>query len=345
MSVEMINEAICDRPEILCDALEIEGKIYNDKMDVACHIHGGDNPHGMTIYFNEYYGRRGCFKCHTRSCQNTFKSTLLGLTRGILSNRYCGWSKPGDKIYGWNDTLKYLQGLYNIDGAESVDPAKTDRNNFIRQCGDIEEKKDYICTRDKYMRTLTSPSKYFNRRGFSESVLNEYDIRHYSGNTYVYQSRSIIPVFNDENRLLRGFTARSEDNREPRWLYSGGFPAATSLFNYAKASEHIRRKHSVILTEGPLDVLCLREAGINECIAIWGASAWNDYKRYLLDKLGVMRVVLALDNDAAGAAGREKIIRDTRRYYNTTEVLLPDGKNDIADLTIEEIKSLFKGII
>lgn len=343
---EIINNAICDSPEILLASLGLEEEIHNDRINCECFVHGGDNKHGMSIYFNDYHDVRGRWKCHTNNCQVVFLNTLVGMVRGILSNRHCGWSKPGDKIYNWQSTLDYLKNLYNVDGDLKVDQTTVERNKFIRNCKCITDSysDSYICSREKYLRTLTSSSTYLLGRGFSEGILNEYEVRHYTGYTKLYISRSIIPIFDEKNRHLRGFTARSERNQEPKWVYSTGFSTSTNLFNYTFASKYIRKSRRCIIVEGPLDVFRLREAGINDCVAIFGANAWNDYKRYLLDKLGVMKLVVVLDNDEAGLAGREKIRKEAGRFYNIMDIVLPDSVNDVADMSIEQVKELFRKV-
>ena len=305
-----VNDAICNNPELLWDDLGLEGEIYNEHANISCPVHNSSKRQSLSIYFNDYGQTRGRWKCHTRSCQKVFRNSVIGFVRGILSNRHCNWAKPGDKVYGWKATLDYLKGLYGIDGASIIDPGEVERKKFIRNCHCVEEPlkdKVRICTKEKYLKAFTSPSTYLQSRGFSEELLNEYDIRHYTGSDYVYQRRSIIPIYDDENRWLIGYTGRSEDNRTPKWMDSNMFPKSTSLFNYDNAIESIKKSRCVVITEGPLDVLKLRQAGIDNCVALWGAAGWNDYKKYLLDKLGVMKLVLVLDNDEAGRDGTERI--------------------------------------
>lgn len=245
----------------------------------------------------------------------------------------------------FGDTIRYLQGVYGINGVSKIDPAKADRRKFSNcHCGTEKEQKPYICTREQYLRHFKTPSNYFIERGFSPEVLQRYDVRHYTGNDYVYFNRSCIPVYDETNRYLRGFTSRSECNQNPKWLYSPQFPSSTSLFNLFNAKDRIVKTKTVILVEGPLDCLRLVEAGISECVALWGLN-FNDYKRYLLDKLGVMRLVLALDNDKAGHEAAQTIEEANRRLYNMVRVQLPDDIKDIAKMSIEQVKQLFGSIL
>lgn len=343
MIVETINNAICDDPEILWSALDLEGEINNEHANIACPIHNSSNSHSLSIYFNNYGEIRGRWKCHTKNCQNVFKNSIIGFTRGILSNRHCNWKKSGDKIYGWNNTINYLKGLYNIDGALKIDPKIIEKKNFIRNCFCIEDEKEesYICTLESYLRHYTSPSQYFRKRGFSDKVLEKYYVRNCDRPNSKFYRRSIVPVLDETNRFLIGISCRSTCNQEPKWLNSDNFPASTSLYNYNNASEFIRRNRTAIITESPGCVWKLYEAGIYNTVGIWGATGWNDYKKYLLDKLGVMKLVLALDNDEAGRLGTAKIKKDVERIYNTVDIVLPSEFNDIGEMQIDTIKDLF----
>lgn len=337
---EIINDLIYDRPEILLASLGIEEKVLCNRLSISCPVHSGDNPQGVTLYFNEYNGYKGRWVCWTGGCEKTFKRSLIGFCRGVLSVRHCRWSRPGDKIFSWGETLKYLCSIYGINSNYSFIKKDTDRDNFISICQSPTEKKDrFIMTKDYYLKVNSTPSEYFRERGFSDEVLRKYGVYSCVNPTKPFYRRSLIPVFNGDN--LIGISARSECNEEPKYKYTKGFPSATSLYNIGFASEYIRKSRTCVITESPTCVWRLEEVGIHNGVAIWSALAWNDCKQRLLDKLGVMKLVLALDNDSAGQAGRQKIREAAGRFYNIVDIVLPDSVNDLADMTVEQVKELF----
>lgn len=344
MTVEIINDAICDRPEILWDDLGLEGEIYNEHYSSNCIIHDGDKKDALNVYFNQYGSVRGRWVCATRGCHKTFRNSVIGFCRGVLSSRHCGWSKPGDEIYGWSDTLKYIKQLYGIDGstkAQSINSEKKKFNNAFGGYNQTKEKK-IICTKEKYLWYYSSPPQYFRERGFSSETLEKYNVRYCdSPNSKLYR-RCCVPVFDGEARNVIGISARTTCDEEPKWRNTTNFPASTSLYNYEFASEYIKRSRTAIIVEGPADIWKLYEAGIYNAVGIWGTEL-NDYKKFLLDKLGVMKLVLALDNDKAGRDAIEKIKRETGRIYNTVEIALPSEFNDIGETPIDIIKNIFKG--
>lgn len=344
---EIINNAICDNPEILLASLGLEEEIRNDRINTRCHIHDGNNTHAMSIYFNEYYSVRGRWVCYTNNCQMLFKKSLIGMVRGILSNRHCGWSKPGDKIYGWNATLNYLKELYGIDGSFEINPADIERRKFINSChcDQISNKnKGIIFSKEKYLKYYSSPPQYLYERDFSDEILEKYNVRYCnSPNSKLYR-RCCIPVFDDTYRNVIGISARTTCDQKPKWYNTTDFPSSTNLYNYNFASKSIRHYRSVIIVESPLNVFKLEESNIHNSVCIWSATGWNDYKRYLLDKLGVMKLVLALDNDEAGLQGRQQIHESAGRFYNIVDIRIPPEFNDVADMSVEQIQQLFKGV-
>ncbi len=92
-----------------------------------CWVHSGDNCHAMSLYEKD-----GVYKwvCHTRNCQQTFNSSIIGFTRGILSNVKEGWEKPGDRLYSFSLTLEYLKELYGLtDSNLQIDHEAIEKKN------------------------------------------------------------------------------------------------------------------------------------------------------------------------------------------------------------------------
>lgn len=138
-----------------------------------------------------------------------------------------------------------------------------------------------------------------------------------------------------------GITGRTTiSGYSPKWVFSDGFPAAGSLFNYWFASDAIRVLRTVILVESPLNVLRLEEAGIRNALAFYGGSGLTPAKLFLLDKLGTMKIVLITDNDEAGEAYAVSIPKAINRQYNYQRIVLPDGVNDVADMSVEDVKTV-----
>lgn len=88
--------------------------------------------------------------------------------------------------------------------------------------------------------------------------------------------------------------------------------------------------------------------GLFDCLRLWccGKVAvagfgclFSDYQMTLLEGLPTRKLILATDSDSAGMSARKKI-RARIKNKLITEVVLPNGKKDIGELTDEEIDNL-----
>lgn len=80
---------------------------------------------------------------------------------------------------------------------------------------------------------------------------------------------------------------------DPKYLYPSGVVKSALLFNYSPAA-----RTSVVLVEGAMDAVACWEVG-HQAFALYGSTLHPSQIR-LLCRTGVMRVVLAMDNDKAG---------------------------------------------
>ena len=336
ITTDQITEIMIKDIDVLLNDLGIEMTECGDRLYCPCPIHGGDNPNAFSIYLD-----RDRFYCYTHECHKSTFNSLIGFARMMLSVRHCDWSEPGDTLFPFSKTLNYIKGLYGIDG----EVARIQTNKHTPKTTKKPIKPYILGDRKKYLAYNNGRPDYFIKRGFSEQILKKYDVYTCVLRDNRYFNRVTIPVYDEANRNVIGISGRTICDEEPRWKYTYKFPCAYTLFNLNYASEYIRRSRSVILTEGPLDIFRLEEAGIHNAVAIWSALAWNDCKKMLLDKLGIVKIVLALDNDDAGRAGREKVKRAIGSFYNIVDAVIPAKAKDIADLTIAETKEVFQNIL
>ena len=88
--------------------------------------------------------------------------------------------------------------------------------------------------------------------------------------------------------------------------------------------------------------------GLFDCLKLWSSGRpavagfgclFSDKQIKQLKALPVRKLILALDNDKGGRDGTERI-RKLVRNKLITEVVIPNGKKDIGELTEEEINDL-----
>lgn len=143
-----------------------------------------------------------------------------------------------------------------------------------------------------------------------------------------------IPVRDSYGHLL-GIIYRRFSGR-PRYSYPKGFARGKSLF----ASWMIRGEiHSVVLVEGPLDAIALWNAEIPS-VALLGSSI-SPGQVDLLRKLDIHRVLVMLDNDAAGIAATAKVM-DALRGSGIKRGRVVYGHPDPGEMTPAELRRVIK---
>jgi DNA primase len=127
-----------------------------------------------------------------------------------------------------------------------------------------------------------------------------------------------------------------------KWINSTGFNGENYLYNYWFAKEFVKKTHTAILVEGAGDVWRLEEAGIKIGFGLFGAHL-TDKQSQKLEKLPIINLIIATDNDDAGKKARALIKEKLWRHYNIFDIE-PENK-DVGDLSIEQIYSTFNPIL
>lgn len=353
--LKLICDALCDNIDTVLEKLGIEHKQSGKMITMSCPIHGGDNLSAINLYPDgESY--RGNWKCRTHHCEQTFKSSIIGFIRGVLSHNQLGWIKPGDDTVHFIVALNFAKQILNNDLSHyKISRCQVEKNNFSSFVGSI--KKDSLeesvpqISRATIQKSLEIPSQYFINRGFSSTILSKYDVGLCNKQDKEMYCRAVAPIYDIDHKYMVGCTGRSIFDKcincgtyhnqkddcpspENRWKYSKwkhnyGFKTQNHLYNLWSAKDYIRDTKKVIIVESPGNVWKLEECGFKNSVAIFGSSL-ADKQKMLLDSSGAMELILLLDNDEAGKQATELIRKKCSRTYN---VFAPDFvTTDIADM-------------
>ena len=118
-------------------------------------------------------------------------------------------------------------------------------------------------------------------------------------------------------------------------MFSKGFKKTEYLYNYDNAIEVAKEKHALFLVEGQGDVWRMYEAGVKNCVGLFGKDI-SETQKSLLIKSGVTDLVVLTDNDQAGREGRMKIQRELNRMFNL--IYPPMPKKDVGDTSVKKIQ-------
>lgn len=122
-------------------------------------------------------------------------------------------------------------------------------------------------------------------------------------------SRLMLPIRDGQGRCC-GFSGRSLNGEEPKYRNSSGdllFQKSQLLFGLDRATDAIRRSGETLLVEGPLDVIQLHQAGLDNALAALGTAVTIEQLQRL-QRSGTKRLWLAYDGDSAGTNATARLV-------------------------------------
>lgn len=367
--LKVLCDQLCDNIEDLLGSLDIQYKNGPKMVSMSCPIHGGDNIGALNLY-TQGDSYRGNWKCRTHGCEKVFKSSILGFIRGVMSHRKHGWEKDEDKTCSFQEAVNYATSFLKAD-LNDIKISKLSRNkqSFTTAVQYIGNNKPIITptggiSRAIVRKSLDIPAEYYLNRGYSEDILNKYDIGFCHNPKKEMYNRVVAPIYDDHHEYLIGCTGRSifekcthcscyhdQNNscpdKEKRWLYpkwkhSSNFKSQNTLYNYWYAKDFISKLGYVIVVEGPGNVWRLEENNIHNSVAIFGSSM-SDRQKIILDSSGAMTIIVLTDNDDAGRQAAEQIKSKCHKIYR---VFIPTiTASDVGDMTKEQISTEIVGYI
>lgn len=367
LKLKLICDQVCDNIEPLLDSFGIDYRIQSKMIVMPCPIHGGDNASALNLY-PEGDSYRGNWKCRTHNCEKTFKGSVLGFIRGILSRHHHGWNKDGDKMCSFNEAVDYALKFIKQDLSD-LKISKTEREkkqftNVVNYLNKAEEKSESRVTRSQIVRSLIIPAQYYLDRKYSSEILTKYDVGLCNKSGKEMSDRIVVPIYDNNYSYMVGCTGRSIHEKCPnckgfhnpnnecpssddvwkfsKWKHNTDFKSQNHLYNFWFAKEHILKTSTVIVVESPGNVWRLEENGIHNSVAIFGSSL-SDRQKIILDSSGAMNIVILTDNDEAGIKAAEQI---KNKCQNTYRIFMPKiSKGDVGEMNSEEINDQIKSYL
>lgn len=365
--LKIVCDKLCDQIDDLLQALNITELKHNGKMLVgACPIHEGDNISAFNLYpEGDHY--RGNWKCRTHNCDKIFKGSIIGFVRGVLSNNKYGWSKDGDQAVTFDETMEFIESFLGSDISNiKISKTQIEKNKFsniIKNIIQSDENKEHPrITRNNIRKSLIMPCEYFLKRNFDKEILDKYDVGLCDKQDKEMYNRAVVPIYDNEYKYMVGCSGRSifdkcdicnhyHDGICPpandlwkycKWKHNKDFKSQNYLYNFWFAKKYIQELSKVILVESPGNVWKLEEAGIHNAVALFGSNL-SDRQKIILDGSGAMTIITIMDNDEAGQNAANSISSKCKNTYNIINISIE--KNDIGDMTMEEINTIIKPYI
>lgn len=310
--------------------LGIEVINRGDRLAFPCPIHGSDSNESLTVY-TEGNTRVGNFICWSHHCEEKIGNSCIDLLKYIIEQKKdikLSYAQASDMI------IDLAGADFSLEPIEVFKPVKEDDSVDITDCPTLEQVK----------RSLVYPSPYFLRRGFSKEILNKFYVGNCNTKGKEMYMRAVVPVFDISEQFMLGCVGRSVNEKchkcdkyhyyrsacptdqfsgfYHKWKNSKGFYTGSYFYGLWKAVEAINNSRTVILVEGQGDIWRLHEAGIENCLGLFGDKI--TYSQYtILSCLNIENIIIATDSDEAGAEARYRI-RGKLQGYNLFDLFWPD---------------------
>jgi 5S rRNA maturation endonuclease (ribonuclease M5) len=358
--LKVVCDDLCDNIESLLEHFGLEYTYSGKLVTMSCPIHGGDNKSALNLYpQGDVY--RGNWKCRTHGCDKYFKSSIIGLVRGIISHQKYNWVKDGDEHCTFNEALTFCLEFLKKDLSDiKISNVDRDKKSFvgtIRYISPERPTEEKGITRKQIRANLKIPAQYYIDRGYSPEILDRYDVGFCDNPKKEMSNRVVVPIYDHKHQYMVGCSGRSifekcdkcgcchntsDDcpNEErsrfySKWKHSSSFQSQNHLYNIWFAKNYILENHTVIIVESPGNVWRLEEAGIHNSVAVFGSSL-SDRQKMILDASGAMTIITMMDNDDAGKKAADLIRQKCHKTYNVKNIDFP--AQDVGELSIDYIK-------
>mgnify|MGYP001331219099 CR=1 FL=1 len=233
----------------------------------------------------------------------------------------------------WEDAQHY----FTITLMEAEDPKAKALQKYLKEernytPEDIQAMNLGCITSQKDLR------KHLKGKGYTDTDLEQIKLNEAIGKTHTLT----IPL-REPGGKIRGISARTITDAQPKYLYSTGLSKADLLFNLRA----IRGKKDLVIVEGILDALLCSARGIENIVALGG----KDLTKAQLEtavKYGAQKITLCLDNEEKTILNTLKAIDLIQREQLELKIFvaqLPEGVKDPDELIRNEGAGAFKKVI
>ena len=189
---------------------------------------------------------------------------------------------------------------------------------------------------------LLKSKKYDDKTLIRSGLVNE---NNYLLND-VYRNRIMFPLY-DLNGKVIGYNGRvyngETENKYVNSKETDIFKKRELLYNYHRAKDECRRKKSVIIMEGPMDIIRAYTIGVTNCVATLG-TAFGKEQALLVRKLS-SNVILCFDGDDAGLKATKGAIEELTKIGIEPKIVRLENNSDPDDYIIKNGKDAFKSKI
>jgi len=352
-NIDYIQSRACERITEVLDALGIEYTERHDYLQMACPVHGGDNPRGMFWAIGSDH-----WECKTRMCHKDPitgpSNSVFGLVRGTMS-------RITQQKWNFYSAVNFvIQALnLNLQQNSSITQQDIEISKLLKRYRRYKQQPKIEGILLSNMIPILSPDTvYYPNRGISSDIIAKYHISYCGTKGKPFYNRAFFPILDETGRYIVGWSGRSiyekcnncKMHHDPsmtncpdikyrglyvKWKHSSNFKADACLYNYWYAKPFIGKTGVAILCEGPGDVWAYEAANIRNSVALLGLNI-SKKQRLMLQNAGALTVICTFDNDNAGRQAL-KGLNDSLKHHFRVFCVTPDTAEDIGAMVPSDI--------
>ncbi len=244
-------------------------------------------------------------QCTSGQHEDTNPSLSFNLEKQVFHCFSCGFQ---------GGTIKFLQ---SIGIAQKIHIDSKQEYRILK----LKRKLQSIKNADNIRMPQATNMVAWDFNGIPKEILREFMA--FTTTEYGLEEYITIPVFQFNRVKFLDARRRHSDESKPKYTRKpDGIKISDVLFPVDK----IDKINHVILVEGMYDMLNLWQHGIRDVMCVFGANNFGIDKMKLLDKLGITKVTIMMDGDAAGrrAGDRIEFLLEKNDFLTFKILLQPD---------------------
>jgi DNA primase len=312
-------------------------KRSGDSLSGPCPIHKGENPTQFRVSVSKNIWN--CFsECKHGGNTLDFIARMEGTTIHAAALNAIEWFGIEDMAFPSNSVEEEQHQSQPVKSEAAPKPVHK-KSPLVAE--KIAPNKPLKFRLDK----LEREHPYFAERGLTPETIADFGIGFCTKG--MMAERIAIPIRNPEGGVVAyaGRVPGEPTENQPKYKLPQGFRKSLELFNIDRAIKE-PANNPLVIVEGFFGCMKLHQHGYRKVIALMGSSmstAQEEMIRKIMNAKG--QVIVMLDEDEAGRAGREEIAGRLAKFVfvKIHEFQIPDTQPD--RLSPEEIQRLIGGIL
>jgi DNA primase len=303
-------------------------KRSNDSLSGSCPLHNGDNPTQFRVSL-----AKNCWNCFGQCKRGGNVLDFVALKEGVPLRQ------AALRISEWFNLS--FEAPNTDAGSETTKPASSQARAKSASAGDDTGPNKPLGFQ---LQNLDAAHPYLAERGLNKETVTEFGLGHCAKGSM--SGRIVIPIHNPEGQLIAyaGRWPGEPTEGTPKYRLPAGFKKAQELFNLQRAIQQ-PLDVPLVIVEGFFDCIKLWQHGVKRVVALMGSTLSQKQEEMMRKHTNAQSLVLVmLDEDDAGRAGRQEIVCRLSRFCFVKLHQFENAGTQPEHLSAEQVRQIIGGV-